>query len=92
MPEVRRKLAGMWRFRVTVVGAVQDLTVGHFAEYADQESVTRTGIVSVRLPADSAPGQTWEVEAEFDPDKPMLTEHGLLVWRFAKPAAVVRVE
>ena len=91
MPQVRQHLAGVWKFRVTVVGAVQELSVGYFADRSDPSSVAQTGVISVRLPKDSAPGQTWEVVAEFDPDKPVLWEKGLLVWRFAKPATAIRV-
>lgn len=91
MPEIRQKLAGVWKFRVTVAGAVQEVSVGHFADRGDRASVSDTGVVSVRLPSDSGPGQTWEVEAAFDFDQPVLWEKGLLVWRFAKPVSVIRV-
>jgi len=91
MPEIRQKLAGVWKFRVTVVGAVQELSVGYFADRGDQSSVSQTGVISIRLPSDSGPGQTWEVEAAFDFDQPVLWEKGLLVWRFAKPVSVIRV-
>lgn len=90
LPAVRRTLAGRWAFRVTVVGQVEELSVGYFAETGDAASVERTGVIAVRLPADAGPGQTWEVEAAFDYDLPILREHGLLVWRFAKPTAAVR--
>jgi hypothetical protein len=90
LPEVRTKVAGVWKFRVTVAGSVQELSVGHFADRGDPASVTRTGVICVRLPADAGPGQTWEVEAEFDFDQPILWEKGLLVWRFAKPVSAVR--
>lgn len=91
MPEIRQKLTGVWKFRVTVAGSVQELSVGHFADHGDRSSVSHTGVVSVRLPSDSGPGQTWEVEAAFDFDKPVLWEKGLLVWRFSKPVSVIRV-
>lgn len=90
-PQVRQHLAGMWKFRVTVVGAVQEVSVGYFADRSDPSSVARTGVISVRLPSDAGPGQTWEVEAAFDFDQPVLWEKGLLVWRFAKPATAIRV-
>lgn len=91
LPEVRERLAGVWKFRVTVVGAVQEVSVGYFADRGEQASVTQTGVISVRLPKDSGPGQTWEVEAAFDTDKPIQRENGLVVWRFAKPVATIRV-
>lgn len=90
MPAVRRAVAGRWRFRVTVVGAVEEISVGYFAGYGHPESVSQTGVIAVRLPADAGPGQTWEVEAAFDFDRPVLWEQGLLVWQFAKPEAVIR--
>lgn len=90
LPAVRRTLAGRWAFRVTVVGQVEELSVGYFTAEGDASSVERTGVIAVRLPADAAPGQTWEVEAAFDFDLPTLREHGLLVWRFARPTAAVR--
>jgi hypothetical protein len=91
LPQVREHLAGVWKFRVTVVGAVQDLSVGYFADRGDRSSVAQTGVISVCLPKDSGPGQTWEVEAEFDIDRPIQRENGLLVWRFAKPVSTIRV-
>ncbi len=91
LPQVREQVSGVWKFRVTVVGAVQEVSVGYFADRGEQSSVTQTGVISVRLPKDSGPGQTWEVEAAFDIDKPIQRENGLLVWRFAKPVTTIRV-
>lgn len=90
LPAVRKALAGRWRFRVTVVATRDKMSVGHFAAGGNEAAVERTGLIAVRLPDDAGPGQTWEVEAPFDLDRPILREQGVLVWRFARPTSAMR--